>query len=415
MSNLEIWTPLLATDWVDLSETTSDSSQAEHAKNLRAGAAKHLGFLSQGLHLTTLAGCGASIPGDGVYGGPSMKDLMDEVRSAKKYAEVVHILGNEATAQPENVEEFLSNCEHLKDLPRRTEKQTDKIGLTATQYTDLIEFLKDAKEKIRKRCDFLSNSDTDKKAILSLESHKKFLRCFARRSGRKPRLQLFTTNYDLCFEKAASETGFVVADGFSFSFPRRFSSLNFGLEIAQRRGQNGESLEPIDNVFRLFKLHGSVNWDHRDEGVIQQDTPINPCLIQPASTKFQQAFEQPYLEMMSHYLEAMRQPDQTLIVVGFGFADAHLTSPICSALESSNRFRLVVVDPTLKARTHAREGFFETLSKWMAESDERLTLVNGTFSQFMDLVPRIHKPSDAELLADAVQRIARKSTGEAAP
>lgn len=417
MSNLEIWTPLLGKDWINLSEETPDLTQADEAKKQRSGASHHFGSLAQGLHLTTLAGCGSSME-NGTYCGPSMSDLMVVAQDAKHFAEAATLCGYEGEDTPANVEDFLSKCERVMQLPTRSEAQVGKLGLTDAQRKHLETFVKDAKNKIRDRCDIFSGPIPTDKSILSLDAHKKFLRCFARRSGRKPRLQLFTTNYDLCFEKAASETGFVVMDGFSFSFPRRFSSLHYELEIAQRKGQNSEGLEPIDNALRLFKLHGSVNWDHVDGGVAQNDKPTNPCLIHPASTKYQHAFEQPYLEMVSHYLEALRQPDQTLLVIGFGFADAHLTAPIQSTLESNNRFRMVVVDPFLKnhiaTAKAAGAGFHGVLSRWMDENDERLTLFNGTFKQFMDLVPRIHKPSNAEVLADAVQRIARQSVGASA-
>lgn len=415
MSDLEIWSPLLgAKGWTNLSEEIPDPTHAEETKNRRAGASQHLGSLAQGLHLTALAGCGASMQDD-TFCGPSMGELMKIALGAEHFAEAALLCGYEGKTKPNNVEDFLSQCERILQLPTRTEGQVGKLGLTDEQRMHVKAFVEDAKKKIRDRCDFFSGQNTTGKPVLSLDAHKKFLRCFARRSGRKPRLQLFTTNYDLCFEKAASETGFVVLDGFSLTFPRRFSSLNYELEIAQRKGQNSESLEPIDNAYRLFKLHGSVNWDHVDGGVTQNDKPANPCLIHPASTKYQQAFEQPYLEMVSHYLEALRQPDQTLLVIGFGFADAHLTVPIQSALESSNRFRMVIVDPSLKDRIAKAEGFYGILSRWMEENDERLTLFNGTFQQFMELVPRIHKPSNAEVLAEAVQRIARQTVGSSAP
>jgi len=39
------------------------------------------------------------------------------------------------------------------------------------------------------------------------------MRAVGRRSAQQQRLKLFTTNYDLAFEHAASNTGFVVIDG----------------------------------------------------------------------------------------------------------------------------------------------------------------------------------------------------------
>lgn len=411
MSDLEVWTHLLEPTWIHLAEKIPDPSDADRAAALRSRTIQHMGSLTQGHQLTALVGCGASM-GDPktTYTGPSMADLLAVARSANKFAEAKSICGHKT--DPPDIEEFLSECERVRLLPTLAKESSGKLGLTDTEKEELGEFLGDAKKKIRDRCDFLIGTIPTGKSRFPLESHKKFLRCFARRSGRKPRLKIFTTNYDLCFEAAASQTGFVVLDGFSFSLPRRFSSLHYGLEIVQRASNGHENLEPIDNLFQLFKLHGSVNWNKSEVGVELQDTPTNPCFIHPAITKYQQAFEQPYLEMVSHYLEALRHTDQTLIVIGFGFADSHLTTPIQSALESSNKFRLVVVDPCLKEKLEKGDGFYGILSKWKSENDDRLTLINGTFEEFMALVPRVHKPTDAERLAETVQKLARQaSTG----
>jgi hypothetical protein len=42
-----------------------------------------------------------------------------------------------------------------------------------------------------------------------------------------PRLKIFTTNYDLCFERAAGDLGLVVIDGFSFMQLRNYDSPFF--------------------------------------------------------------------------------------------------------------------------------------------------------------------------------------------
>ena len=42
---------------------------------------------------------------------------------------------------------------------------------------------------------------------------------------------MFTTNYELCFERSASELGLVALDGFSFFEPRRFDPRYFEYDI----------------------------------------------------------------------------------------------------------------------------------------------------------------------------------------
>lgn len=420
MSEVKFWNATLCKD-ADFRETKADDETETFQS--------HLGNLSQSFHLTALIGSGASMGAKKDFAGPSMTDLVDVVKAIDTYPQVLQWTGH--TKDPGNIEHFLSDCERLQELPTveqiakedAEESSTDgviqeaktpsipdvAIALTASQKMALGEFLSDAKREIRKRCDFLDDAPPAGKSPFPLESHEKFLRCFGRRSGRKSRLKIFTTNYDLCFEKAAGKTNFVLLDGFSFTFPRRFSSLNYGLEIAQKSESSSDSLEPIENLAHLFKLHGSVNWVLKEGCVEMSSSPGAPCIIHPSISKYQQAFQQPYLEMISHYLEAMRKLDQTLIVVGFGFADAHLVAPIEAALASSSKFRLVVVDPDLENRLDAGKEFYGVLNRWKEQKDPRITLVKGTFSEFMGLVPELHQKSEAEQLADAVRKIAMPS------
>ena len=89
--------------------------------------------------------------------------------------------------------------------------------------------------------------------------HEAFLRRIARRPARLPRTQLYTTNYDLAFETAASRTGFAVIDGFSHTAPQRFDSGYFDVDLALRDRQRAASaVEWMPNVLQLLKLHGSV-------------------------------------------------------------------------------------------------------------------------------------------------------------
>jgi homogentisate 1,2-dioxygenase len=56
--------------------------------------------------------------------------------------------------------------------------------------------------------------------------------------------------------------------------------------------------------------------------------PKSTVLVYPRNTKYELAFEQPYIEMMSAFQAAIRQPETALLVVGFGFNDNHLAEPI---------------------------------------------------------------------------------------
>ena len=170
----------------------------------------------------------------------------------------------------------------------------------------------------------------------------------AKLSARKPsdpRLQLYTTNYDTLFEQAANQRGYVVIDGFSFSYPRIFRGINFDYDLVYRertRIKNEESFVP--NVFQLYKIHGSVNWEKGNDGNIYQKENVDkPCIVYPASNKYESSYEQPYFEMMSHFQQTLRKDGTLLIVIGFGFQDKHIQNVIKEAVNQNPNFHLLVV------------------------------------------------------------------------
>jgi SIR2-like domain len=102
----------------------------------------------------------------------------------------------------------------------------------------------------------------------------------------------------------------------------------------------------IENVFHLYKLHGSIDW-RRKGSVISRSREAkvgDPVLIYPRDSKYQEAFEAPYLDMISAFQTAMRESDTAMIISGFGFNDDHLAKPILAALEANMTMRLIVCD-----------------------------------------------------------------------
>ena len=102
--------------------------------------------------------------------------------------------------------------------------------------------------------------------------HSDFLRKLTARKPSDPRVQLYTTNYDTLFEQAAMEAGLTTIDGFTFSHPRVFSGVNFDYDIVYRERSRIKPDESfIPNVFQLYKIHGSVDWQKEsDERIVQK-------------------------------------------------------------------------------------------------------------------------------------------------
>lgn len=174
--------------------------------------------------------------------------------------------------------------------------------------------------------------------------HQNFIRKLTARKPSDPRVQIYTTNYDTLFEQAAQRMNYTIIDGFSFSYPRIFNGANFDRDLVYREKTRIKQEESfIPNVIQLFKLHGSIDWEKTEDKIFQKEYTDNPCIIYPASGKYESSYEQPYFEMMSHFQSTLRKEGTLLIVAGFGFQDKHIQNIIKEAVLQNQNFHLIIV------------------------------------------------------------------------
>jgi hypothetical protein len=388
--------------WKELKPTIpSGTDQAEEERILAAAKAardelKNLLLSSlQMQHIVVLAGSGTSL--GKATKGPSMWNLWDycvHINAAAPdsdervmepiAAEVIDEIGYKIDVEGENIEALLSRCEAY---------------LQVKESAQVAEFVTSSKKIILEKCsEFIDPADTEQ-----LVAHRTFLHRLSRRRVRDSRLKLYTTNYDLCFETAAGRQGLVVLDGFSFSQPRQFDPRFFLYDIVRRPTTGGESVTPLEGVFHLYKLHGSVNWSRTSELEVEiepKPTPESACLIYPAKGKYQQSYIQPHLELVSQYLATLRDPNTCLIVTGFGFNDDHLSEPILAAVRTNPHFRLIVVNPSaddLTARPKEPNKYWETLFK-LSERGEDVWFINSDFGEFAEMIPDLKSLTPAQRL-----------------
>ena len=380
-------------------------------------------------NLMALLGSGASFAAKNANGkqAPGMGDLWDDARQKVGEAEFDRVVAAVwGTTNKKDIESLLSLCKMTVEL------QAARGGVSAQdaaegQQVDLKAFVQTAEQAILNRVDFVSE-------VTDLSSHKEFLRRLARRSAEKARVKLFTTNYDRCIEEAAVARSLVLIDGFSHSAVQRFNRDHFQQDIV-RRSASSTRADYVDGVFHLYKLHGSMDWRRRKtDGVVirrlAQDESHEPVLIYPRSSKYQEAFAPPYLDMFAAWQAALREPDTTLIVSGFGFADDHISAPIWSALESNLSIRLVLCDPGFVPETEldgsgligeAHEidktndklkDYQTRILRLVRESDGRITVLNGRFSDLALALPEIMGETDRQRLEARLERIRGQDYGE---
>jgi hypothetical protein len=310
-----------------------------------------------------------------------------------------------------NIEELLSRCQMrlALSLPQsisvvKSETPQSVSTVDAVQISDSLNiktFVKAAEEVIRDEC----RQALETKAT---EVHEDFLRRLVRRGPRRPRVNLFTTNYDLCFETAAARTGMPVIDGFAFSVPPRFNPEIFDYDIVTNSSYSKEP-DFVPRLLRLFKLHGSVDWHMQDAAVIKKGDTDSPVLIYPRAGKYAASYSQPFLEVISRLQGFLRQRNLGILSVCCGFNDLHIAEPVLSAVKSNASMRMVVCAPDLcdkDARDLYGDSHVEGATKTnpalrqldylIDNGDSRITLINGFFPDLARLMPTVAAQTDAE-------------------
>lgn len=365
--------------WADLlpdddEETSGCEEQLRHA----------LTDFFRSQNLVVLTGLGTSLcikNSEGEQVAPTMRTLWDAIEeraTSEAFQEVCELVRHPKETDPDTGdEEYVADIELL--LSKCLVRQEYRSSLKVRQ------FIRKAEAVIVELCDFL---DED----ASLEVHEAFLRRVGRRPTRHPRTKLFTTNYDSAFETAASRIHFTVVDGFSHTIPQEFDSSYFSYDLV-RRDDDGSTPNYIPNVFHLYKLHGSIDWQQEGNRIVKQSTPKKPVLIYPRHSKFELSYESPFLDLISRFQAALRQTETSLLVVGFGFNDKHLTQPILSAIKSNVGLRTFVVSPSLE---DSGNEAIETVESLIANGDTRLGLLAGTFEQFVPYLPDLVSETEEE-------------------
>lgn len=372
-------------EWRPLDAQADDDDQQRHARHNREELRNMLLASLQMQHVVVLAGSGCSL----TAGAPSMSDLWDAA------------VGKPATEEAKTAATTVNHDITFKNIEALLSRIEASIQLNEQEA--LRSFLNGSKKIILQQCsDFL---DEEK-----LAAHRRFLHRLSRRRARDQRLKVFTTNYDLCFERAASALGGIAIDGFSFTAPRRYDPRYFNYDLV-RRPRSGEDASYLEGVFLLYKLHGSVSWARKSDGTLLEETkpaPDEACLIYPAAGKYQQSFSQPHLESMAQYLAAVREPNTCVVIAGFGFNDDHLSEPLLAAVQSNPHLRLIIIDPYARQQATGDNKYWQAFDA-LARKGEDIWFVAADFEAFSEMVPDLKSLTPADTLMKAIQGVIKPS------
>ncbi len=360
-------------------------------------------------NLVILAGSGTSLtfnkPHPSPYVAPSMWHLWDACQKhdsnlfrltieATKYNTLQTEKDEGGNTKPD-IELLLSLCDSALAVGCLSQTRTNQVS----------KFLESAKKIILLKTDF---TDCLVKAADWI-SHDKFIRAVGRRSAQQQRLKLFTTNYDLAFEQAASNTGFVIIDGFEFSNPSYFNPMWFNYDIVNRGQSKNSEGAYIPNVIQLYKMHGSVDWrkiNGRVRKLNADSEKGEPVFIYPSSNKYQTSYDSPYLDMMASFLEAVKQPRTAVLCLGFGFNDKHINNALTMALRTNTEFMLMVAtkDPFNETGSFNKD-IRNLLTSAINHGDGRIAILDSTFEQLSKLLPERRSTTPEEELFKAFEKI----------
>jgi len=316
--------------------------------------------------LLVLTGAGSS-KDDELFGGKLMWELWDTVSSLSYQSFSFEMMLN--------MLQISSELREKKDLETVLSKA--KLYL---EFNDDADGMKGLVESIEKNILTLCNFLLKDKSI-----HLEFIKKLTSRKTKQSRLKIFTTNYDKAFEEAGAEGGYVIIDGFSFTQPRKFSGKYFDYDIVIRENSRTSSTENFaNNVFHLYKLHGSVNWEKQNNEIFQADEPSKAMMIYPNSNKYESSYEQPYFEMMSRFQSELRKGGTTtLIVVGFSFADKHIFTMTNEALNQNPSLNIVIIEPFINPEIN--ENFKKLLE--LSKRSSQVLIIGEFFKDFVTNLP----------------------------
>jgi len=234
----------------------------------------------------------------------------------------------------------------------------------------------------------------NREAVISDYEHflRTLLAVLERQGGAGGRANIYTTNYDTCFEVAADRMycngsiNFIVNDGSDGFQSRRFHTKNYNRRVIEKGiFDRGNKYLPQMNILHP---HGSVYWAKDEKGVsvnygptpykieftaneiaiidtfgsiVEDDTKtINDLIIHPKSMlkgrirhqefwsryskipivnptkwKFHETvFEEAYYQILRHLSLELEKPNSVLITFGFSFSDEHILHLIQRSLSN---------------------------------------------------------------------------------
>ncbi len=156
-------------------------------------------------------------------------------------------------------------------------------------------------------------------------------------------VEVFSTNYDLLFERAFEDLAVPFFDGFVGSVTPFFAPESVEAEDAKTDAVS----YPPRGWTRLWKMHGSINWrvqrnkaggreriTRLPDSQVKEDEEL---LIFPSRDKYTQSRKLPFLTFQDRFRRFVSAGERLLVVLGYRFSDEHLNEIMFQGLRSNPR------------------------------------------------------------------------------
>ncbi|WP_330744914.1 SIR2 family protein [Chryseobacterium sp. CP-77] len=317
------------------------------------------------------------------YGSEAFREKKEWLKSSLK-------IDVDASPFATNLETFLSTLHnlsfyHLSILSDHDKKEAvtiinegKKEFAIRTDFQKIETIIIDARNFLLRKCINESNinSGLDNELI---ELYKEFYRKLLSRNSTLPRLNIFTTNYDLYSERAMDLLGIHYVNGFTGGISKFFNPAIFNYALAEKMDLSQSKWSVIDNFFYLYKIHGSVNWiEEQGENKLFKVREIQEAkydilkekdniMIHPTPLKYNASLGSPYSDLFREFQKNLMQNNNILITLGYSFSDEHINNIIFQAFTIPS-FRLIVVG-------EPKNG--NSIEKLQKLNDSRIWIVGG--------------------------------------
>jgi len=157
--------------------------------------------------------------------------------------------------------------------------------------------------------------------------------------------EIFTSNYDLIFEKSLEELQIPYLDGFVGSCEPFFLP-----ETVEAFVDNNDITK---SWIRLWKIHGSLSWFWKKESngstrivrlgrIDNIEKEGNEIVIYPSKEKYDSSRKQPFISYFDRMKSFLLKGELLFIISGYSFSDQHINEVIFSSLRNNNRLFIIV-------------------------------------------------------------------------